>query len=86
MNWAQVSGRGTVYTFAICHQAFSGFFRDKVPYNLALVELDDIPGIRMVSNIVGCANEDLYIGMPVEVVWEDITEEITLYFFQPTAT
>jgi len=40
----------------------------------------------MVSNIVDCASEDLYIGMPVKVVWDDITEEITLCFFQKRAS
>ena len=82
-DWVESSGRGTVHSFAICHRAFDPWFTDKIPYNLVLVELDDIPGIRMVSNLVDCKNEEIYIGMPVEPVWEDVTEAISLYKFCP---
>ena len=43
------------------------------------------PGIILYrsDNIVGCANEDVYIGMPVEVVFDDMTDEVTLPKFRP---
>jgi hypothetical protein len=37
----------------------------------------------LLTNVVGCRNEDIYIGMPVEAVFEDITEEVTLPKFGP---
>jgi uncharacterized OB-fold protein len=45
------------------------------------VELAEGP--RLVSNIVGCAPEDVKIGMPVSVIFEDVTEDTTLFKFQP---
>jgi uncharacterized protein len=57
-----------------------GFFND-VPYNVAIVELDE--GIRMHTNVVECANEELRIGLPVEVVFEKKDDEITLPKFRP---
>jgi uncharacterized OB-fold protein len=40
------------------------------PYVIAIVELEDDPTVRLTTNIVGCAIEDVRIGMPVEVTFE----------------
>jgi uncharacterized OB-fold protein len=52
-----------------------------VPYVVALVELEE--GVRMPTNIVGCAPEAIRAGMPVEVVFEDVSADITLPRFRP---
>jgi len=80
-EWRQVSGRGTVYSFTVIHRPPFPAFRDKVPYVLALVELDE--EVRMMSNIVNCDPQAVEIGMPVKVKFEDVTEEITLPQFEP---
>jgi uncharacterized OB-fold protein len=80
VEWVRASGRGTIYSFTVCHRGAPGFEAD-VPYNLVLIELEE--GIRMMSNVVGCANDDLKVGMPVEVVFEDINAEVTLPKFRP---
>ena len=51
-----------------------------MPYAVALVQLDEGP--RLVSNIVGSSPEDLRCDVPVEVVFEDVTEKTTLYKFR----
>ena len=56
-------------------------FRDALPYVLAYVELGE--GVRMLTNIVDCAPDDVRIGMPVEVVFEDVTPAVTLPKFKP---
>ena len=43
------------------------------------------PGLRLVSELVECSPEDVTVGMPVEVVWEDVTDEVTLPLFKPAA-
>tara|TARA_B100001167_G_C16577764_1_gene215493 strand:+ start:271 stop:489 length:219 start_codon:yes stop_codon:yes gene_type:complete len=59
--------------------------RDRVPFNVVLVELSDAPGIRMIGNLVDCAYEDIHIGMPVEVMFEDHPNEgVTLPLWKPT--
>ncbi len=80
VEWVKASGRGTIYSFTVCHRPAPGFEGD-VPYNLVLIELEE--GIRMMSNVVGCANEDLKIGMPVEVVFEEVSGDVTLPKFRP---
>ncbi|MBE0415430.1 MAG: Zn-ribbon domain-containing OB-fold protein [Dehalococcoidia bacterium] len=80
VEWVKVGGRGKVYTWTVAVQPFHpGFFED-VPYAVVIVELEE--GVRMVSNIVDCAPEEIYIGMPVEVVFDDVTEEVTLPRFR----
>lgn len=83
-EWAPVSGRGTVYTFAIVTQPLHAHWADQVPYNVVLVELEE--GIRIVSNLVDCPNESIYIGMPVTVVFEDVSDEISLPLFKPLSS
>jgi uncharacterized OB-fold protein len=79
-EWAPLSGRGTVHTFTITHQAFHAHWQNRVPYAIAIVELDE--GIRMVSDVPSEELEDLHIGALVEVVFEQISDEITLPRFR----
>jgi len=81
---AEMSGKGTVFTFTIVHHVFAPIYADEVPYSLAIVELDEQPGLRMLANIVDCANDALYIGMPVEVTFEDFPN-VTLPQFRPAS-
>ncbi|HEX7733468.1 MAG TPA: OB-fold domain-containing protein [Ktedonobacteraceae bacterium] len=49
--------------------------------NGAEVDLEE--GLRVTSTIIGCSNADLRIGMPLEVTFEDVTDEVSLPKFQP---
>ncbi|HEY3275491.1 MAG TPA: Zn-ribbon domain-containing OB-fold protein [Syntrophorhabdaceae bacterium] len=82
VEWARVSGRGILYSFTVCHRPAQGF-EEGGPYNISLVELEE--GVRMMSTVVGCADEDLKVGMALEVVFDDVTEEVTLPKFRPPA-
>jgi uncharacterized OB-fold protein len=81
MTWVKVGGKGAVFTFCIYHQPFHPAWKNDIPYNVAYVKLNEGP--LLMTNIVGCANKDIFIGMPVEVVFEDINEEVTLPKFRP---
>ena len=80
-EWIKVSGKGKIYSFTVSYREASPAFKPDVPYNIAIIELEE--GVRMMSNIVGCRNEDISIDMPVEVVFDDVTPEITLPKFRP---
>ena len=82
MAWVRGSGHGKVYNYIIYHMVYHPKWQNRVPYNVAWVELDEGPLIM--TNIVGCENEQIYIDMPVEVTFDDITEEVSLPKFQPT--
>ena len=81
LGWAKVSGRGAVYSWTVFHQAYHPAYKDDVPYAVVAVELEEGP--RMITNLVNCRIEDIQIGMPVEVVFDDVTEEVTLPKFRP---
>ena len=68
LEWREVSGKGTVHTFAIMHRRYHPAWEPDLPYNIAVVELEEGP--RLPANIVGVENDDIAVGMPVEVVWE----------------
>ena len=82
-EWRQVSGKATLYTYAIVHRAPHPGFVEDVPFVTALVELDEGP--IMPTNIVmdDPTPEKLVIGMPLEVVFEDVTDDISLPKFKP---
>ena len=80
-EWIKASGRGSVYTYAVFHQAYHPGFENELPYITAVIALEEGP--HFMSNIVDCKPEDIGCDMPVEVVWDDITEEYTLPKFSP---
>lgn len=80
-DWTPTSGRATVYSFVVQHRPATPAFTADLPYVVAVVELAEGP--LMLTNIVGCAPEDITAGMPVEVSFVDATDAITLYPFRP---
>jgi len=83
VEWAPSSGKGIVYSWVTYrgpapHPAFT------IPYAVVLVELEE--GIRFVAGMVGTKPEEIYIGMPVEVVFDAIAPDLTLPKFRKRAT
>ncbi len=76
----ELSGRGVVYTFTVNQQPWSERLAE--PYVIAIVELDDQPGLRILSNIVDCDADAVSIGMPVEVTFAPV-EDVALPLFRP---
>jgi uncharacterized OB-fold protein len=70
-------------SFNVMHQVYHPGFAAKVPYAVALVELDD--GGRMLTNVVECPIESLRVGLPVEVAFEQRSAEVSLPQFRPRA-
>lgn len=82
LEWVAVSGRGKVYSFTVVRRAMHPAFRADVPYVYGIVELEEGP--RLTTNIVGCRPEDVRVDMAVEVVFDDVTPEVTLVKFRPS--
>ncbi len=80
-EWVEVSGCGEVYSFNVMHQVYHPGFAGEVPYAVVLVKLDEGP--KMVSNLVGVGPRDIRIGMRVRVVFERVSDEVTLPKFAP---
>jgi len=75
-EWAKSSGRGQVFSWATTGQPMLPQFADAVPYATAIVELEE--GVRMATWVVDVRPDELSIGLPVEVVFDDVTSAVTL--------
>lgn len=80
---AVVSGRGTVHSFTITHRAFHPFFVDRLPYVLAVVELVEQKGLRMVTNLVGLDGREPEFDAPVEVGFSELAPGLVIPVFTP---
>lgn len=80
LEWVQANGKGTIYSYTVVRRAALPGFAGDVPYVFAIVELEEGP--RMATNIVGCRPEEVHIGLPVTVSFDDVTPEVTLVKFQ----
>ncbi len=87
LTWDELSGRGTVYSFTIIRQLAgrgARAFEKEIPYVIAWVDLEEGP--RFYTNIVGCEVDDVEIGMAVEVVFDPVSDDISLPKFKPRNT
>ena len=80
-DWKKMSGRGEVWSYCLFHKAFGRALESQLPYNVAVVRLDEGP--MLVSSIVGANYNELYIGMIVEAKFEDVSPDVTLIKFMP---
>jgi uncharacterized OB-fold protein len=79
-DWVPVSGEGEVFSYNVMHQVYHPGFADEVPYAVVVIKLKE--GAKITSNLVGVKPHDIKIGMPVQVVFEDISDEVTLPKFK----
>ncbi len=84
VEWVQASGHGHVKSFTIIRRAVSKAYAAEVPYVIALIELDEGP--TMMSNVVELDPESVAIGLPVEVMFEEWSDEITIPKFRPSGS
>ncbi len=81
VEWKQSSGKGTVYSFVIMHQVIHPGFASIVPYNVAVVELEEGP--RLHTNLLDIENDQIQVDMPVEVTFERLENDVTVPKFRP---
>jgi len=83
-TWEPMTGKGKIYTYTVVHRGPIPAYQADAPYVIAHVEMDD--GVRMISNLINCDPKTVCIGMPVEVIYDDINGDWTLYKFVPAKT
>jgi uncharacterized OB-fold protein len=85
-EWTTLSGRGTIWSFAVPHPPLLPWYSERAPYNVVLVALEEDPRIRLVGNLLAREGGELgevdaatiEIGARVRVVFDPVTEEVTL--------
>ena len=80
------SGRGFVYTYTTTYNvSYQGWTRSRavdVPYTTVVVELDDQPSLRVTTNLVGCEQDEVAVGMRVRVTFEP-SGDVWIPLFEP---
>ena len=80
LEWRDVSGKGKLYAWTEVHVPVRGM-EDLAPYVLAAVELDE--GVRIMSRLTNVQADQLTPGMAVKVAWEELSDDITMFVFEP---
>lgn len=80
-DWQEVPGRGELYTYTVVHRPIAS--EQELPFVIAVVALEDAGGVRIISNLVDARPEELAIGLPVEIVWEDMSADLAIPRFRP---
>lgn len=81
LEWTTASGFGTVYAVSLHHRGPSAEMNERVPYAVALVDLDE--GVRLMSNVVGCDPAEVHVGQRVKATWEPLEDGRNLLLFEP---
>ncbi len=80
LEWVKSSGKGKVYSYMVVYSYQPTEFEENLPYVVAIIELEE--GVRLMSNVIGCSPETVKCDMKVGVVFDDVTEEVTLPKFK----
>ncbi len=83
LAWEQVRGDGRIHSFTVAHHAAFAALRAHVPYTIVTVEFDDAPGVRLISNLLYAAPDDLHIGRALALVWDEPRPGVVLPRFRP---
>jgi uncharacterized OB-fold protein len=82
LEWVNASGTGEVFSFGVMHQLYHEGFAAEIPYVVAVIELDEGP--RLNSNIVGSDPATVRVGDRVAVVFDPVSDTVTLPKFRRT--
>lgn len=81
LDWVTVTAGATVYAYTVVHHPAHFALADKVPYVLAMVETAD--GLKFVTDVVDCDPDEVRIGMPVQLRFETVAEDLGLIHAVP---
>jgi uncharacterized OB-fold protein len=87
VDWVELTGVGTVYSYTVVRHALHPELADVVPYVSGIVELDGTQGVgsRLLVNIIDCEPDAIHIGTRVKIVFDHLNEELSVVRFRPLA-
>jgi uncharacterized protein len=84
-EWVQAPELAQLFSYTVVYHSVSEIVREHVPYNIAIVSFPGIEGVRLISNIVNVAPENIRIGMELRLIWEVADNGMALPRFLPSA-
>ncbi|MGB6102809.1 MAG: OB-fold domain-containing protein [Pusillimonas sp.] len=85
-KWTKAPPQAAVYSFTVIHHASHEAVKEMLPYVVATVAFESLPGLRLVSNIVTPDVRQVYIGMPVQLQWDATAQGQQIPRFIPIAS
>ena len=70
LEWRQMSGRGTIYNYGVVYDCPVRLLQENQPFNVAVIMLEEDPGIQMFSHLPGTPVDNVPVGARVEVIFE----------------
>lgn len=70
LKWREMSGRGTIYNYGVVHDCPIRLLQEDQPFNVAVVMLEEDPGIQMYAHLPGTLVDEVPVGAAVEVIFE----------------
>ena len=83
IGWTKVNGRGKVGSWTVVRHPFDPAFADRIPFIVALIEFDDAPGVRLVSNLVDVSPDEIQFDMMVKPIFHSVNQDLPLVTFGP---
>lgn len=84
-TWTRMSGRGTVFSWIVVRRAIEAAWKDAVPFTVAVVELAEQKGLLVTGTLTGVEPGDIVAGMPVEVWFEPVSDDVSLTRWRPVS-
>ena len=78
IHWTTLSGEGVIYSYTIVSRALLEGMDQHIPYAPAVITLPDADGVRLISNVVDAPIDSIRVGCPVQVVWDDISNDVAV--------
>ena len=78
LDWIEIAGKGTVYSYSIITRATVPSMEECLPYVPAIVTLEQAGGVRLITNIVDVPVDSVHIGLGVCLVWDDLEPGVSL--------
>lgn len=80
LTWENLGSdiQATIYSYVISYRPFLPGFQHELPTIIAIAALDDLPEVKIMANVLDCPEEQMTIGLPVKMTWQDITEDRAL--------
>lgn len=70
LEWRENDGAGTIYSYAVIHHTYIAALKEDLPFNAAVINLDNAPGLNFFTRLPGSNPGEVPIGAKVRVVFE----------------
>ncbi len=85
LTWKDMSGRATLYSYTVMHDAPAPGFADHLPYIVVVAELEEQENLLITTNLVDADPADLRIGLPLEVTFDELAPGDVVPQFRPAS-